>query len=339
MQEKSLSLIQNTCSGRIFLNTLGLTLDDVKDICELSHIKIFDNNKNVVGNMSYDNNKTIIVAKYDGVTLEANYKIPKMAGFVDLESDNAIYGEWSTVINFNVLKDNGTKISGEFQLNCVVDSEYGIKCRCHPLINCEVPEKGQIGVKLLRDGRLFGAEIISGDHNETIDVMPGDDMNGFIKHVITMGAYNPKKFMNEYRKYTGIFSPGVNDRDKLHVFQETTCWDKRLSFKSELIKKVGDEFSSESLIQIGMLMQELDSDMFKKIKGIRDLLIIGDISLLDNLISISCESYSDQEIEALIGLKRVKMNYQDGATSLEESYFNLPNGREFLQGNDQKRLV
>ena len=38
MVEKYLTLEQNTCAARIFLNTFGLTLEDVSNINEFSKI-------------------------------------------------------------------------------------------------------------------------------------------------------------------------------------------------------------------------------------------------------------------------------------------------------------
>jgi len=88
-----------------------------------------------------------------------------------------------------------------------------------------------------------------------------------------------------------------------------------------------------------MLMQDLDPDMFEKIISLREVLLIGEISLLDNLFSICYDSYSDEELEALLGMRRNKMNYQDGANSLRESYFGIGQDSQFLSIEQQKRLL
>ena len=339
MQEKYLTLSQNTCAARIFLNTFGLVLENALDINELSKIKIFDKKMNAVGELHLDNGKVVIIANYNNCILEANYDISRAFGFVDFEDNNALFGQWSSVINFKVQSEN-KNLSGEFLIGCSADSEFGNKCLCHPLIKCEVPNKGEFIIKILRDCRTFGLDISLENYNETIDIMPWDDMNGFIKHVITNGEYDPKRYKHEYRKYAGIFDAGNDNKDKLHVYLSETNWDKRISFKNEFPEKTGDEESKELLIQEGILMQQLDPDMYVRIKKLREVLFIGDISLLDNLISVCYDSYSDEELEALLGLKRNKMTYQDGAESLNESYFNgFVQDNNYLSFDQPKRIM
>ena len=86
-------------------------------------------------------------------------------------------------------------------------------------------------------------------------------------------------------------------------------------------------------------MQDLDPDMFKKIKKLREILLIGDISLLDNLISVCYDSYTDEELCALLGVNRQKMNYQNGADSLVNSYFEIGSSNCFFPLETQKRLL
>ena len=86
-------------------------------------------------------------------------------------------------------------------------------------------------------------------------------------------------------------------------------------------------------------MKDLDPDMFEKIKNLKPLLSIGDVSLLDNLITVCYDSYSDEEIEALLGIRRNKMNYQDGADGLKESYFGIGQDSQFLSVEQQKKLL
>lgn len=339
MKEKYLTLAQNTCAARIFLNTFGLILENTNNINEFSIIKIFDEDMNKVGKLNFDNGKVMIYANYNNSLLEASYDISKVSGFVDIECGNALFAQWSSKIIFKVENGNNIKLSGEFLIECSMDSEFGINCRCHPLINCDVPNKRKITLKILREGRTFGINISSGNYNETIDIMPWDDWNGFIKHDITNGDYDPKRYMYEYRKYMGIFSAGKGSEDKLHVFLSETEWDNKKSFRNEFPKKIGDDSSEELVIQKGMLMQDLDPDMFEKIKTLRKSLSIGDVSLLDNLISICYDRYTDEELEALLGIKRKKMNYQDGANSLKESYFGIGQNSQFLSIEQQKKII
>ncbi len=339
MHEHYLTLAQNICAARIFLNMFGLTLENVTDIDQFSKIKIFDKDMNVVGELHFDNGKVMIAANYNNSLLEANYDMPKIFGLIDIECDNAQFAQWSTEIEFKANNSNNIELSGEFLIDSSMDSEFGIRCICHPLINCDVPNDGKISLEILRDGRTFGVNISSGNYKETIDIMPWDDLNGFIKHVISDGDYDPKRYKHEYRKYMGVFTAGKGHEDKLHVFLSETEWDNQISFRNEFLQKIGDDNSRELVIQKGMLMQDLDPDMFEKIKSLRETLSIGEVSLLDNLISVCYDSYSDKELEALLGIKRNKMNYQDGANSLKESYFGIGHDSQFLSEKQQKKLL
>lgn len=339
MEEKYLTLEQNTCAARIFLNTFGLTLENVSDVSEFSKIKIFDKDMNEVGVLHFDNGRVIMAANYNNSVLKASFDIAKIWGFVDIESNNALFGQWSSKIDFQVQKQDNVKLSGEFLVGSSADSEFGISCFCHPLINCDIPEKGKIILKILRDGRTFGLEVVAGSYNETIDIMPWDDMNGFIRHIISNGEYDPKRYKYEYRKYMGVFSSGNGNEDKLHVFLSETEWDNQISFRNEFPPKAGDDESEALIIQKGMLMKDLDPDLFEKINKLREVLSIGDVSLLDNLVSVCYDSYTDEELSSLLGVNRQKMNYQNCADSLINSYFEIGISNCFFPLKAQKRLL
>ena len=286
MHEKYLTLAQNTCAARIFLNAFGLTLENATNIDEFSRIKIFYKDMNVVGELHFDNGKVMIAANYNNSLLEASYDIAKLSSFIDIECGNALFGEWFSNIEFKYENRNNIKLSGEFLFECSMDSQNGIRCICHPLIDCDVPNNGKIILIILRDGKTFGVNISSGNYKETIDIMPLDNWDGFIKHVISNNTYDPKSYTFEYRKYMGVFQAGKGNEDKLRVLLSEKVWDKRISFRNEFHPKIGDDDSEELLIQKGMLMYDLDPDMFEKIKSLRETLSIGEVSLLDNLFSI-----------------------------------------------------
>ena len=112
-----------------------------------------------------------------------------------------------------------------------------------------------------------------------------------------------------------------------------------ISFRNEFPQKVGEDKSVALVIQKGMLMQELDPDMFEKIKKLRKILSIGDISLLDNLISVCYDSYTEEELNALLGMQRQPMIYQDGADNLVNSYFEIGKNSCFFPLEKQKKLL
>ncbi len=344
MKEKYLTLEQNTCFARIFLNTFGLILETTNEVTEFSKIKIYDKIMNEVGELHFVNGKIIIAANYNNSVLDASFDMAKMSGFIDSECENAsyaIYGEWSSKIVFQVQKSNNITLSGEFLITCSADTEFGITCFCHPLINCEVPGKGSIILKLLRDGSTFSCEIEAKENHEVIDVRPWDWLNGYLLHDIKKGKYDKEKFGYPYRRYAGIFNGAERgeDKDKLQVFLSEEEYEKQLTFRNEFPPKVRDDNSWETLVQKGRLMQDLDPDMFKKIKKLRNILLIGDISLLDNLVSVCYDSYTDEELSALLGINRQKMNYQNGTDTLVNSYFEIGISNCFFSKEAQKRLL
>lgn len=341
MGEKYLTLEQNTCAARIFLNTFGLTLENVSDINELSKMKIFDKGMNEVGELHFGNGKVIMSANYNNSVLDASFNIAKISGFVDIECDNALFGEWSSKITFQVQKQDSLKLSGEFLIESLANSEFGVSCLCCPLINYEIPEKENIILKILRDGSMFSLEIVSREYYEVIDVRPWDRLNGFLLHDIQKGKYNEEKQAYPYRRYAGIFNGAERGekKDKLHVFLNEEECHNHLAFRNEFPPKVGDDNSKEILLQKGRLMQDLDPDMFEKIKKLREMLSIGDVSLLDNLVSVCYDNYTDEELNTLLGVNRQRMNYQNGANSLANSYYEIGINNCFFPLESQKGLL
>lgn len=335
MQDNYLNLAQNTCAARIFLNTFGFTIENVNDVSESSKIKVFDKEMNVAGKLYFDNGKVMIEAGYDNGILEANYDIPKMSDIIDRDCGNALFSEWKSVIKFKAKNIDKLKLSGEFLIDCTVDSEFGIKCKCHPLIKCEVPKKGEATLKILRDFSVFELNIQSGECEEKIRIRPSDYMNGFLIHKITIGEYNKEIHDYPYKKYAGIFCESKS-KDKLHVFLIEKKDTDIISYHNEWLPITEEKEYWKGVIQKGLLMQNLDPEMYERLQQLRQILTFWHISLLDNLISVCYDRYTDEALEALLGMKRIKMNYQDGADNLKESYFSLGKESRFLLSEQQK---
>ena len=86
-------------------------------------------------------------------------------------------------------------------------------------------------------------------------------------------------------------------------------------------------------------MKELDSIPFQRIKEFESQLSIDGISILDNLISVCYDSYSNEEIFALLDINRIKMDYQNGGRNLINSYFGIGTGNCILSLEEQQRFV
>lgn len=118
MEEQYLTYAQSISAARIFLNTFGFVLENVKIVDEFSRIKIFDKNMREAGNLYFNNGKVIINAIYNNEDkLEASYDIPKVFGIVDIESNGAIFGSWNSKIIYQLQRQNDLNIlMGNFWL-------------------------------------------------------------------------------------------------------------------------------------------------------------------------------------------------------------------------------
>lgn len=344
MDEIYLTLEQNLCAARIFLNMFGFVLENSNDVNEFSKIKIFNKRMSEVGYLYFDNGKVVISAEYDNATLKADYGMPKVTSFVDVEcktADFALFGEWVSTINFEISGNDTNEFKGEILIDSSIDTEFGVNCICHPLISCSIPDKGEFTMKILRNGLMFGLDIKTNDSRERIEVNPWDDLNGFFLHDIKRGIISEEKYLYLYRRYAGVFNGAEKGekKDKLHVFLKEKNQGEVTDYYNEFIQKVGKDDSRKSLIQKGSLMKQLDASAFQRIEELRKILVVDDVSLLDNFISVCYDSYTDDEIEALLGMKRERMQYQDGAGKLINSYFGIGNKNIFLPPEEQKKLL
>lgn len=316
MKERTMSYENSLRDARIFLNTFNLILEDGFS----EKLDIYDKDGNIVGCLSLIDNRINISAEYNGILLEADYYLPKMIAFVDIEDNDQLFGQWSSEIYF-VLKKEKMNINGEFLLSSSMDSEFGSKCVCHPIIRCDLDELGKIEFEILRKGKMFGLSFKTYNLKESIEVRPFDDLNGYIKHDILYGEYDFTRSSFPYRRYSGVFTGGESEKDKLHVFLHEEKYRESLDFKNGFVDKVNGNMSSDAIIQKGNLMKELDPDMYKKIKILCEILKIEDFSLLDNLISVCYDSYTDEELFALLDIERKKIVYQTGENKLRDAYF------------------
>lgn len=328
MKEKYLTLEQNTCAARIFLNTFGFILEDAQEINEFSKIKIYDKSMNEVGQLYFDNRKVMMTAKDNNKCLMASYDIAKLFRLIDTECDNALFAKWSSKINFQIKNNNDYNINGEFLIDNVADSQFGISCQCHPLININLSNKADINLKLLRNGCVFFFEFDTENYNETIEF---NIISEYIRHVIKKGKLNQEGYCS-YKKYIGIFNAAEagENKDKLLVFLTEEQNEEILNYKSELVHKADSNDYMKMNIQRGLLMQKLDNDMLEKIQLLRQILTIDGVSILDNLISICYDNYTDEELVALLGTKRPAVVYQNGAENLTNSYFGIGTKNKFL---------
>lgn len=341
MMNKKLTLKQSICSARIFLNIFGLILEETEELDVNSKLNILDLNNHPVGSLSFDNNNVYISAEYNDTILEASYDIPEMTILCDHEDNDTLFAIWYSNIIF-LLKNNNINVTGEFYISNFVDeeSEYKNKCRCQPLLRINFQNNSEFTLKILRDGKILGLEISSNDYNERIDITPFPNSSEFIVHDIKKGKYDSEKHSYPYRFYSGIFNAGKTHEKELLVYLEETGYENYIDHIRAYEEKTSD--SENDLIQKGLLMQKLDDDMFKKIKMLQEILKVGNIPVFDNLVSACYDSYSDEEIEALLAIKRKSFLYQDGSSDITSSYYDANKTNPFnlsnKQGSFQRKL-
>lgn len=330
MQKKRLSSKECVPAARIFLNIFGLTLDNENNI---------KYNDKIVGNLFIVDDTITMKAEYNNATLDASFPIATECGFVDVEENNALFGEWNFPIKFEA-KSNNIDYDGEMLFTCTADSEFGLNCLIHPEISIKLPQDGKINVKVQKDFNFFRYDIDKkeSDYHEFASVSPWSSYS-YAMHQIKKGK--SEKYSYPYDFQSGIF-PGAEageKKDLIHVFlsekENDGEQEKYLSFHNEWVQKVGEDDSKKVVIQKGSLMQELDKSMFEKIKLIREILNIGNVSVLDNLVSVCYDSYSDEEVKALLGIDRQKMKYQDYSNNLIKAYF----GNSVLSNEQIKKFV
>ena len=337
MEKKFLNLEQTICGARIFLNIFDLKLEEYEVLDENSTLMVFNSLNHTVGNVSFKEGKILIAVNSSFGFLNASYDIPELNGIIDAESNNAKFAEWQSNIEFKI--DNFVEeLSGTFLLDSIIDTEFGISCRCHPLIEYKVDGRKIFELKMQRDLKTFAVYFMDGENIETIEISPYNGQH-FLEHTIKTGEYNSQKGGRPYEKGALVCTKSEKETDELIG----------LSFEEKYGVQVGDFIreshtrkgttSREYTMQKGLLMQKIDPGMYTKLKYLRAFFLTKDVSLLDNLIAICYNSYSKGEIEALFGFPKKQIEFQDGAHNLTDSYFGIGRNNKFLSLEAQKKLT
>lgn len=332
MDKMILNHEQNMCAARIFLNIFGFVLEDGRDLT-IGKLKIFDNSQNCVGELHFENEKVFMVAKNVHCAFSASYDTPKIFSLIDQECERGYHASWTTKISFQTQTSSNHTLNGEFLMDCSMDSEYGIQCKCRPSIHGQMKEKGNITLNMLTPYKIFDFEIETEEQREVIE-MRAEQM----KHNLIYGKYDMEKSGYPYHWHSIINTLKTANADCFHVFLEEKEYSEILSFHNEIIPIEKNNLVSRR-IQEGTLMQNLDPLMFQRIQEIRKLLFIGDVSLLDNLIGVCCDDFKEEEIFALLGIKRVPFAYQNGLNNLKNSYFEISENSCFGQTESPNKVL
>ena len=313
MEKQQLGLTQCIKNVKIFLNLFGFILDPNDNILH---------DDKIVGKIDVKEDKIKMSACYHDFHLNASYQIPVIKNYkTDPDYD---YKECDSKFVFNATNDN-IKYSGNIIMSDFSD-EYGRGCTLEPLVYIHLPHGEFIKLEMNRNKNTFGLESISDGRRELIEVNPFDKVAGYIKHTTEDG---------DYEHFVGVCSTGTDSNEMfIRLFEREN--DRALH--NQLISKCGEDYTGASIIQKGLLMNIIDSDMFNQINSLREKMKIGDDSLFDNLISTSYDRFSKEEVKALLGVDRKTFYYQDGEKKLNDSYFGAQEERPKVFEKTDKRI-
>lgn len=317
-------------AAKIFLNCFNLILEEKQNCDESTVLQIFNKKMETVGSLRYSEPFTYIKAKLDnGVYLRAAYDV--------LPHDNSETIEfscWKDNISFKIEGTNYLRFDGNFVIFASVDDKHGERCTCKSSIFIEKNKNNIINIDIQENGKTFYYYDYRGDttpkEKELISVMPfynqfGNKNHCLIEHSLKKGDYFDENNHSNGYPYEFFGSVGYGSKEK---YGDSYCacavegvYRKAISRDYKIVEKDSKDSSEDNIKQIGLLMHSIDPRMYSVIYHLKELLTIRDLSLLDNLYSICYDSYSDEDLRALLGINRKKIVYQDGSSTLHSAYF------------------
>lgn len=331
--KKQLSYEQNIRAAIVFLNMFGVLVEERENIFLGNTLKVTSSEGLELGNVNIEEDRISITTRTDLGFLSAKYQLITASGSRDIESVGApVFAQWNTDIDYTIMKNDIESFHGKFMVDCFADEKFEISCLCRHTLDYLVGGNKAMSLKFQLNGETFGVVFFDGNLQENIKLMPFDSLNGFIIHDIKKGDYGNDGF--PYRKYSGIFSAGDELGHQFKAFTITSEYRDVQDFKQVYYDKNGCTKKScgddrETIVQMGTAMQALDPDMYAKIDYIKKLLTAGKTSLLDSFISVSLESFNDAEIQALFGITRNPLEYDDATKQLKHLYFGVKNQFKF----------
>lgn len=334
MEDIYLTLNQNLCSAKIFLNLFNLYLEEKEEVRHYDKLKIFNSENQEVGKLEFKDGIINIESLTSLGKLSANYEISKFWGLNDLEFGGGLV-EWVHNINFNI--DGEQKFDGDLQIDIVMDTDFGKYCRTHSIIRYIDKDNNNVVLKFMNDGKPFSYEAKRDDFREVLEVDPWSDFESYMYHIIRDGKYDKEKSNWPYESLKFVWHNGDNDKNHLRTISQLIENYKYKEWKKELYKKSGTD--KEATIQKGLLMHKIDSDFSKKIEELINLFKKDNVSFFTNLINVTFDKVSEEEIKALFGTDIQKIVYYNGENNLLDAYFNTKRNNQFLPENIYSKVL
>ena len=321
--------IDITSPAKIFLNMFDLTLGDG----DSQELEIYDGKNNPVGKLYKSLSQVVINANINGYRLDACLTQYKGHRFItmrhrlfsrDTRRNNMVY--------FTVTGEDNYKVKGRIDItaNC---SEYsGLNCNCSATLEYKKGKRKRT-VLHLNDGlAFFMADLKDRNTFKTLILDPRK-----IYHRIISGKFN-----EELKAYPHFRESQITQSKLGSSFVDATLVDKTIE-DGKIIDNDGFirnlELTSPRVSKDNVDFQKEREEIFiQQVKAlfvvdtkIGDFLTylcngqftIGETQLFKNLVSACYDNYSDELMDAVIGIERDRSFYQDGANNLTEAYFKI----------------
>ena len=336
MKENKLTTNQNLCAVKIFLNLFNLHLEEIKDVDNLTKIKIMSKLNEEVGSVDLVDEKINIESLTKIGYLTAEFEIGKYSGFKDVEC-GGLFGQWAHDIKFKV--KGKQDFDGDMRIEVFADTSFGNYCRVHCKLKYLDKLGNQVELKVMDDGELFGYRETNDNYLETLLISPSGSFNDFMYHIVAKGEYQENSHCFPYQFVTNV---GYNSsKDKKHLL--TTSYTIKdlevIDEKSQLYETIEEDVLEKVFIQSGNLMHDIDKSFAKKTTEIISLFKAYDLSFLENLISVSFDRYNDEVKKAWFGIDIAKIEYHNGASNLIDAYFNSEDNKKEILSDVYTRIL
>ena len=300
MEKKYLPLIYNLPAAKVFLNIFGLTLEDVEEVQEDSRVKIFYKDEKV-GELIFFDGKVHISAEFDGYKLRSESPLAYGDLLFGLRND----------IKCEIKKDD-ILINGEILID-------GDPAHCRPQLKFKNKDS-EVSILMWRDGKVCELNIEQGNVSETIQIGSYCVADGLNAHSINIGKYDETIFSYPYEYNAGVYYYKGDQEIVFKIQKEDECLKSpKMHYLYDLVPAAGDMNSNETIIQRGLLFQQLDPSAFRRINELREKLLVGDTHILDNLFGACFSTYPDELFKASFSFERPRMIFQDGTDTLGDS--------------------
>lgn len=210
--EKYLTLEQNLCGAKIFLNLFGLNLETKETINEFDKIKIYDVNSIEVGEVTFNNGVVNINCLTSLGIITANYPVAKFDGFRDFETDGGIFINWTHPIKFKLKEKN---LTGDLMMHICLDTTFGINFKTHVTIKYTGNDKKKVTLQFMDNGNPFSYVAEKDDFKEEVIISPWDDFEPYMVHTVRDGKYDKEKHCFPYEKVSTVWHNGYKDKSHL----------------------------------------------------------------------------------------------------------------------------